>query len=202
LVAGKRKFLRDLNFVNNAKFVFACNDLPMVYDLSEGFWSRWILFEFPYTFRDEEDYNNLKDKTNIKIKDPTIIDKITSSEELSGLLNQFLDGYDRLKKKGTFSNSKGTKSIKEFWIRKSNSFMAFAMDLLEEDSDCTIPKKEIRRRYSQYCKKHKIMGKSDFVIKRVLQELFGANEERVRVGNYPDNEVVHVWQGVKWKSNI
>lgn len=199
LVSGKRKFLRDINFVNNAKFVFACNDLPMVYDLSEGFWSRWILFNFPYTFKDKEEFNNLKDKLYVKVKDPFIIDKIVSSEELSGLLNQFLDGYDRLKQNNGFSSSKGTEEIKNYWIRKANSFMAFAMDKLVDDVESHISKKELRKRYSNYCKEHKLLGKSDIVIKRVLQEMFGTNDEKINVGQYPNNEQIWVWQGVKWK---
>lgn len=200
VVSGKRKFLRDINFVNNAKFVFACNELPMVYDTSEGFWSRWILFNFPYTFKDANEYQQIQDKTNVKLKDNNIIDKITYPEELSGLLNNFLDGYDRLKANKCFSSSKSSEEIKTMWIRKANSFMAFAMDMIEEDVDSIIIKKEMRKRYSQYCKQHKLVGKSDIVIKRVLQELFGANEDRIMIGEYPHNEQAYVWQGVKWKN--
>jgi putative DNA primase/helicase len=61
-ISAKRKFLRNIHFTNNAKFVFACNELPMVYDLTRGFWDRWILFDFPYTFITQEEYDKTIDK--------------------------------------------------------------------------------------------------------------------------------------------
>jgi len=56
-INAKRKYLRDLSFENYAKLVFAANELPRVYDFSLGFWSRWILLEFPYTFVSQTEYN-------------------------------------------------------------------------------------------------------------------------------------------------
>lgn len=197
LVTAKRKFLNGLNFENYAKFIFACNELPTVYDTTRGFWDRWILLEFPYTFVTKEEFESAKDKTNLKIKDENIINKIITKEELSGFLNQALEGLERLDKNKKFSMTKGTQEIKELWIRKANSFVAFAFDFLIEDYDNHIPKKELRKRYADFCKKHGVPGKSDFVIKKTLQEMFGANDERI---GYPDS--IHVWQGVKWKSSV
>jgi putative DNA primase/helicase len=201
LVTTKRKFLTGLNFENYAKFIFACNDLPNVFDTSRGFWDRWILLEFPYTFvtKDEYDKTLEKERVNIKVKDENIIDKIITPEELSGLLNQALLGLDRLIKNHKFSITKGTKEIKETWIRRSNSVIAFCFDHVEEDVDNYITKKEFRRKYSEYCKKHTINNKSDFVIKKALQEMFGASDEKILTGIYPDNSWNWAWMGVKWK---
>jgi putative DNA primase/helicase len=193
LISAKRKFLHDIIFVNHAKFVFACNELPMVYDTTRAFWDRWVLLEFPYTFIHKSEYDTIQDKTLFKIRDENIIDKITTEEELSGLLNKFLDGLTRLTFNKEFSLTIGTKEIKELWIRKANSFMAFCMDLIEEDSERRISKKELRKRYAQYCKKHKIPSKSDTVIKRVLQDMFGANEgQELELGQ-------RYWEGIRWK---
>jgi putative DNA primase/helicase len=199
LVTSKRKFLKDLPFENYAKFVFACNDLPMVYDLSKGFWDRWVLLEFPFYFADKEKYNQTPEekRSKWKIRDENIISKITTEQELSGLLNMFLEGLDRLKKNHKFSSTIGSEEIKDIWIRKANSFIAFCMDKLEECADSKITKKEIRRKYSSYCKKYKVSGKSDVVIKIVLQEMFGVIDEKTTFafGNYPE----WCWVGIKWK---
>lgn len=202
LVTTKRKFLTGLNFENYAKFIFACNDLPNVFDTSRGFWDRWILLEFPYTFITKEEYDKLeeKDRTNMKIRDENIIDKIITPGELSGLLNKALEGLDRLLKYHKFSITRGTKEVKETWIRRSNSVVAFCFDMVEEDVDKYITKKEFRKKYSEYCKKHNISNKSDFVIKKALQEMFGACDEKTLVGIYPNNDYAYVWQGVKWKN--
>jgi len=197
LVSGKRKFLKDIIFENYAKFVFACNELPMVYDLSMGFWDRWVLLEFPYTFVDQKTFDSSDNKDKLKIRDEDIISKIISEEELSGLLNAALDGLERLIKNKRFSSAKGCDEIKNMWIRKSNSFIAFCMDKLQEDYDAMITKKELRSKYAEYCKKHKVRSKSDYVIKKILQDMFGVTEDRK---NIIGSNWEWYWMGVKWKN--
>ena len=196
-VSSKRKFLRDLHFQNNAKFVFACNELPMVYDTSKGFWDRWILLDFPYTFVTQEEYNRTEDRSKLKIRDEDIINKITIKDEMSGFLNQALLGLQRLIDNHGFSTTEGSEEVKQRWIRKSNSFIAFCFDMLEEDYDGRVSKKSLRKKYADYCKLHKIPGKSDFVIKRVLQETYGASESREALGDMATWD--WFWLGVKWK---
>lgn len=200
LVGGKRKFLRDLYFENYAKFIFACNELPMVYDISKGFWDRWILLNFPYYFADRDKYENASEaeRKDWKIRDPDILNKITTPEELSGLLNEFLDGLDRLKKNEKFSFTVGCDEIKADWIRKANSFVAFCYDNIEEEYDKRIVKKELRKKYSDYCKEHKVSPKSDKVIKSVLQDTYGASEGYALTNNSYNQE--HIWEGIKWKN--
>lgn len=200
LISAHRKFLSDIVFVNNAKFVYACNDLPMVYDTSRGFWDRWILLQFPYTFLPQDEMEMAQDKTFLKLRDEDIINKIVTPEELSGLLNAALDGLMRLLGNKTFSTTIGSQEIKDMWVRKANSFAAFCMDFIQEDVESHITKKELRKIYSAYCKVHKVRTKSDLVVKRVLQEEFGASEDRLVLGTFPDSSLTHVWVGIKWKN--
>jgi len=201
IITAKRKFLSDLHFENYAKMIFACNDLPRVYDTSKGFWRRWVLLEFPYEFIREEEFNNLNknERKKKKIADPEIIDKIVNDEELSGLLNKSLDGLNRILKNKNFSYSKGTQEVKDLWIRKSDSFMAFCLDKLEEDSEGRISKKDIRQHYGKYCKKHKVKGVSDKSIIVTLQELFGIVDEYT--SNPMTDKQEWTWVGIKWKEN-
>ena len=197
LIGGKRKFQREIYFENYSKFTFACNELPMVYDLSRGFWDRWLLLEFPYTFVTKEEYNKSSDKKNLKIKDDNIINKISTKEELSGFLNQALIGLKRLLDNHKFSTTKGSEEVKGTWIRKSNSFIAFCYDSIEDDGEGYISKKELRKNYSNYCKKHKIISKSDWIIKKALQDTYGVVEENKKQFGSDNWEVV--WGGIKWK---
>jgi len=199
LIGGKRKFLENIYFENYAKMVFACNDLPMVYDTSRGFWDRWVLLEFPFTFVSQKEYDISADKSKLKIRKENIVESISSPEEMSGLLNSSLLGLNRLLIKKDFSLTKGSKEIKSLWIRKANSFIAFTTDSIEEDYDSTITKRELRKRYSEYCKKHTVPIKSDYVIKRVLNEEFGANDEYSRTGNDFLSTQEWVWRGIKWR---
>jgi len=113
---------------------------------------------------------------------------------MSGLLNKFLEGLTRLLNKRGFSKTRGSEEIKQLWIRKSNSVMAFCLNHIEEEYDSNIPKKDFRKRYSEYCKQHKVSARSDFVIKRTLEELFGASEgNRETIGKWDK-----VWEGITW----
>lgn len=197
LIGGKRKFLRDLHFVNYAKFVFACNELPMTYDMTRGFWDRWILLEFPYTFVSEEEYNLAEDKSKLKIRDEDIIQKITISDEMSGLLNKALEGLHRLLIQKGFSTTKGCEEVKSTWIRKSNSFVAFCFDFLEDSWDSKISKKKLRKYYTDYCKAHNVVPKSDTIIKRILEQMFGAVEVMDKEFGYENYE--RFWSGIKFK---
>jgi len=178
VISAKRKFLRDLIFVNYAKHLFACNDLPKVYDLSDGFWTKWVLLEFPYKFITQKEMDTLEkeDQVNKKILDPDIIENITSPQEMSGLLNLALKNLNNLLEQKDFSYSKGTNEVKELWIRQSDSFTAFCMDCVTEDYNSKVTKKELRKAYFNYCKKNKLKGAGDKGIKATLESRYGATE--------------------------
>ena len=200
LITAKRKFLTAITFENYAKFIFACNDLPRVYDLSKGFWDRWVLLEFPFYFASKEEWEALseeeRNKLKYKLRDEDIINKIATPEQLSGLLNAFLDGLDRLKTNHKFSSTKGTEEIKNMWIRKSDSFMAFCMDFIEEDYQGYILKKDIRTKFAKYCREHKLKNTSDKSIKVTLENNYGVSDGRKEVfGGYWE----FAWEGIKWK---
>jgi len=194
-IQAKRKYLRDLNFVNYAKMVFGANELPKIYDTTDGFWTKWILIEFPFKFVSEEIYNSLtkEEKEKHKILDPDIIQKITTDEELSGLLNYSLDGLDRILQNKDFSYSKSTAEVKDLWIRKSDSFTAFCYDHLEEDIDSSITKDHLRKLFFQYRKKHKnLPGVSDKAIKVTLENMFGVSDTQT-------SDLLRIWKGIKVK---
>ena len=198
LIGAKRKFMKDIFFENYAKLVFACNDLPMVYDQSKGFWDRWVLLDFPYTFVPKEELEREKEKDKFKLRDDEIMKKIVSVGEMSGFLNKALQGLARLIKNKRFSSTKGSADVKSMWIRRSNSFIGFCHEFIEQGQEGWITKGDIRKRYSDYCKDHKVSSKSDYAIKKVLQESFGVVEERVNPAGVGSN-YISVWTGIKWK---
>jgi len=193
LIGATRKFLSEIYFINYSQQIFACNTLPKVYDTSLGFWSRWVLLDFPYTFISKKEYEELQDKINFKIRNEDIINKIATQQELSGLLNKALEGLDRLFTQHDYSYTKGTQEVKDTWIRKSDSFVAFCIDKLEESIEEIILKKDLRKKYVRYCKTHKISGTSDKAMKVTLEKLFGAVTYKDSItGEY-------YWEGAKFK---
>jgi hypothetical protein len=117
--------------------------VPEAYDDSDAFFRRWLIIVFPNQFINEK-------------ADPYILQKLTTPEELSGLLNLVLPALKRLLEKGQFSYSKTTEEIREDYIRKSSPIAAFVMDCLEVDSDAFIIKQDLYNAFAAYCRERKI----------------------------------------------
>jgi len=197
LLGARRKFLNRLNFVNYAKMVFCANELPKIWEDTDAMWRRWLLFEFPFTFVGDVEYERLgEDKGNFRLGDPNIIEAITTPNELSGLLNKALDALRRIHKKGDFSYSKNTAEVRKMWIRKSDSFTCFMMDKCEKKYDALIVRDELSQEYSKYCFEGKLVPVSQKSIRATLERL-GAWETRksFEVGGTQ----MYVWNGWRLK---
>jgi putative DNA primase/helicase len=195
-VSANRKFLPMIHFKNYAKMIFLMNEIPRTYDLSDAFFGRLIIQEFPYEFISEKEIRQRKseDISNCKIKDEKIVEKLTSEEELSGLLNLALISLVKIQDLRDFSYSKTTQEVKDMWLRKSDSFNAFFMDILELQPESKITKQELRKVYANYCHKHKLKPQGDRTI----------NESLTRQGVSEDDELieskkVRLWWGINFK---
>lgn len=198
LMSASRKFLPMVNFTNYAKFVFCANELPRTEDLSNAFFARWIIIDFPFQFVPEDQYNRLSEKERTKtfIQDTNKIDKISTDEELTGLLNWALIGFERLILAKGFSDAKSTEETKQLWIRKSNSVMGFLQENLEENWGKYVLKRDLRLRYRDYCRTNKLKSMSDRVIKHTLEEQFGTTDS-YKVLEHKE----HVWLDIGWKKD-
>lgn len=201
MITAPRKFLNRVKFTPYAKMIYLCNDLAIPSDANLAFWNRWVFVEFPYSFLPEEEYNEKQkiseqEACKYKLRDPEIIEKISTPEELSGLLNWALDGLDRLLHNKNFSTSMNTEQIRDKWLRKSNSFTAFCMDWLEEEYGCKIKTNDLKEAYSLYCQEYRV--KSDLKNhKDILHDLFNVFSRRESTGDRD-----WYWDGIKFKNNI
>lgn len=197
-LSANRKFKERIDFINYAKIIFACNELPPVYTISRAFWLRWVLIEFPYQFLPEKEIKALEDQSRARLQDTLIIDKITTDDELNGLLNFAMEGLERLESQKDFSISSTAKELEQNWKRQSNSVSAFIDDCIQEDFTSYILKSDFLKRYQEYCKNHNTKIMSDKVIKITLKEELGISESQPSL----DNIRVRVWNGIRWLSNI
>lgn len=192
LISAARKNRDDIEFVNYCKMIFSANELPKTKDTSPGFMSKWVIIDFPYTFVEKEVYDTTLDKKYIKLCDKEIINKLTTSQELSGVLNFGLEGLDKLiNNKFEFCITESTENIKLKWIRKSDSFMAFILDEIESSINHYITKHNLTQIYKIYCEKHKIISCDTKHIMEILIKEMGADSRRVHD--------VYSWGGIKWK---
>jgi len=198
LLSAQRKFKTRVKFTNYAKMVFSCNELPLTYDITEAFFNRWIILEFPFTFLPQKEIDELKqdEKENIKLRDSNIIEDISSKEEMEGLLCWALDGLKRLQENKSFSYSPSTNETRNKWLRKSDSCMAFILDYIVYDYESYMTKKEFKNRYVEYCRRHKVPISTDKTINHLLTSQLGAYDSQKK-----DDEGTQerVWNGIRFK---
>lgn len=195
-VTVPRKFKTSLTFDCTCKFIFGANELPMSYDISDGFWGRWLLIDLPYTFVYADQLAQIpeKDRYKYKIRKDDIIKEITTKDELSGMLNWVLDGLEVLFQQNGFSYKYTTEEVKSLWVRKSDSFIAFFMDCCTDEFEAKIPKQELQKAYISYCRDHNIKISHPKRVNNALQDL-GCYDGRFR-SNADD---FYYWENVGFK---
>ncbi|MAG50375.1 hypothetical protein CL621_01890 [archaeon] len=196
LVTANRKHRERISFVSYAKQIFAGNDIPETKDMSNGFFIRWVILKFPLTFLPQGDIDQKPkgERENIRLDNPDIIKGLINPKELSGLLNWSLEGLERLYKNKEFSHSKGMESVKNEWIRKSNSFEGFFAECLELDFDSLVKVSELNGKYNEYCSKNGVrrIGPKDFNLKL---EGKGCEGKAKTI----EGKSYKVWEGIKFK---
>jgi len=204
MVSSDRKFLSKIYFQNYAKMIFATNRLPEVpNDDSIGFKDRWLFLEYNNTYKLKDEYDRIPEETrikdNIKLADTDLIIKLTTPEELSGILNWALDGLDRLFKQGDFTKSSTADNMENYWKRKSSAFNAFIEDKLEitYDPNDFISVNDVKQIYHKYCMEYKLKAEPWLKCKDKI-ELSGGSYERKNRTSVGEG-VVCGWTGVKLK---
>lgn len=143
----------SFNFKPFARLMFSANELPRSSDLTNGFFRRWIIIPFTNKFG----------PGGIKA-DPYIIEKITTDEELSGLLNRALDGLEWLEKQGHFTANESTNLMLEQYKLDIDNVATFVDELCSLSADIMIEKQRLYNDYSNWCfnSGYKAMGLKKF----------------------------------------
>jgi len=163
-INAERKFKHPFKFKNYAKLIYSANELPYSEDTTDAFFRRWIIVEFPYIFDD--------DGTNgYKKKDPNIINKITTEEEMSGFFNWAIEGLKRVLKHGKFTRTKTTDHIKEEWLVQTDPLKVFVEKRVREIEGIYITKEDFYEEYLKFCEKNNAPMVEKGIITRQLPRL-------------------------------
>jgi len=182
-ITARRKFKTDIHFKNYAKMIFACNELPDFHDDSDGNWLRWILIDFPFQFKPKNEYNKLTDiekiEKNIRLANPSIIDELTTDENMTVLLNWALIGLERLYKNNEFSFSE---SVKQRWKMKSNNLLLFVNTMCTVAYGQEIISSDFKEEYSLFCQQNKLKAITAKRIVNTLEKEFAVFPKRNQNG--------------------
>lgn len=141
-IRAQRKYGQPFSFRNFAKLIFSANKIPDSEDKSYAYYKRWLILPFEKVFERE-------------CKDAMLIDKLTTEEELSGLLNLALIALVQLHKDGGFKNMSLEKIRKEY-ERSSNIVKTFLDDkcmINLADPESFALTTNVYSEYVTFCKK-------------------------------------------------
>lgn len=139
-ISGEYKFGDDFSFLNYAKQTFACNKIPPIKDDDGAYLERWMPIEFLNQVPEEE-------------QDNFLFEKLTTPEELSGILNWALEGLNELLKNGKFSYTRSKEQVKNIMERSSNPLIQFGVDCLIESQGEKVTKEEMFELYTLWANK-------------------------------------------------
>lgn len=175
IISAQRKFENKFNFVNSAKLLFACNEVPESKDQTDAYFRRWIIIDFPYRFMSglkEEEYTGL-----IKKENKQLIRELTSEEELEGFLLESIKSLEKLLEQRDFSNAPNVNEIRMKYNLKSNSALVFCEAFITDDvvevegrEEPYIIKEFLLKEYQDFCRHKGIVVKSDHAFFKTLKD--------------------------------
>jgi len=168
-IGAEYKFGKHFTFANHAKLLFSTNKIPETKDDTDAFFRRWIIIVFP---------NQFTEHSTPKM-DPNKLEKLTTQEELSGLLNTGLQSLAKLLSNRRFHGDKPTAEWRVDYIRKSDPIAAFYMDCLVEipDPSIYISKADLYQAFVNYCKENKLPRVDNTVFSRKIKTHFQMVED-------------------------
>lgn len=141
LVAGdpikaERKYESTFTFEPKAKHLYSANHLPEASVDDDAFYRRIMLISFPST-------------VPINERDPELVNKL--QDELSGILNWAIEGYQRLQENNGFTGARNPSEVRETWESWGSTVERFKQNALVKEPDGAIPKSLCHRAYVAYC---------------------------------------------------
>ena len=183
-ITGEFKFSPPFDFTPYAKLLYSANQLPALPKDTEAFLVRWNLVAFPNQFLPGDPR-----------RDENLLDKLTTPEELSGLLNWCLDGLHRLLAQKGFSRGETLEQAKDRWIVEGDSVKAFKERCIEEAFPNTETVDDIWQAYMKFCAKHNVSRPKT---KNAFGSAFREYDYSTR-RTHIDNKQVWIWQNIALK---
>lgn len=121
--------------------------------------------------------------TKVTKKDPKFITNLTSESALRYWIRLIVEGYQRLYRKGVFTNSEIVLQFNERYHRENNPALEYVEEAEESDFD-TLPVKEVYEEYEKWCTDNFVKF-SQKMIRDVILSRFALEIRAKRVNGKP-----------------
>ena len=142
MIRAQKKHGQPFDFRNNAKLIFSANEIPESKDQTYAYFKRWIILIFNKLFQGDE-------------RDTNLIDKLTTDEELSGLLNLAIIALKQLIQDNGFIHIDDVHTIQREYNQNATTIEEFLnskcrIDLAGRDSYTIC--RDLYHSYAAHCK--------------------------------------------------
>ena len=142
MIRAQKKHGQPFDFRNNAKLIFSTNEISESEDQTYAYFKRWIILIFNKLFQGDE-------------RDTNLIDKLTTDEELSGLLNLAIIALKQLIQDNGFIHIDNVHTIQREYNQNATTIEEFLnskcrIDLTDRDSYTIC--RDMYHSYVAHCK--------------------------------------------------
>jgi P4 family phage/plasmid primase-like protien len=165
-----------------AKLMFACNELPIIRDITDGIWRRMLYVPFDAKFEGGKINTDLAKQ-------------LQQPKELAGILNWMLEGIESLETMGGFCPVQRCIDGLATYKKESNPTQLFMDDsLVEGDFDDYIISSDVYGLYRNWCQTNGCYPKNAAHFGRAIKKTFTRSEKARQT---IDGKKVYIYRGVK-----
>nr|MDO8098676.1 phage/plasmid primase, P4 family [Candidatus Njordarchaeota archaeon] len=140
-VSGALKYRNSFDFPALAKHIYTANKLPKTQNHGDEFYIRILLVSFPNQF-----------EPGTTGYDPDLFNKLTTPEELSGIVNWMLEGLQEAERNKGIIQRLSLEETRDAWEVISDAVSKFCQTQIEDSPDSTELKDNIYAAYRTWCR--------------------------------------------------
>jgi putative DNA primase/helicase len=164
---------------------FSANQIPEVEDLSDAWMRRWEYTDWKQEF-------DVKDEG--KSADRQLTQKLTTKEELEGLLLTLINAARNIQQTQRLTRERTVNEVREEWIKRSDVTLAFLQATIQPDPDGFIPKDQLLGKYLEYCKAKDYSPKPPRLVWKKLRDNYTTVQDyKPKI----EGERTPCWKGIK-----
>lgn len=146
-ISARTLYFPSIEFSPYTKHLFCCNNLPQTWDDTDAFWDRMRLTQV-----NREQFFPINEHTI-----GNLFTLLTAPEELSGILNWMLEGLQKYRKQGYYSNCPDAKETERQWKLNSNPQGAFMHSVwIKFVSTVSETKEDLYQHFVKFCESKKV----------------------------------------------
>ncbi len=201
-ISVQRKHGQPFDVGLRAKGIYAANVIPETKDESDAFFNRWLLEFWPYIFRDDGKYCKNEEghlmKVNDTKKDPFLIDRMTTEEELSGLLNVCLRRLPLIVQHQAIPYASSIEETRLAWLVGSDFERLFVSSAVVKTPDGEVERQPLYMTYHKWCGWKGVTPKTQRTFNNRIEHILGAQ----KLDTTREGKDAQLWKGIAWKKNM